>query len=295
MNNNEQQQRNWHSLQVDAVFKSLHSNAQGLTEEEALERAAVYGLNLLPDPPRESKIIRFLLQFHNPLIYVLLGAAVITTFLGHVLDTSIILAVIVINAIIGFIQEGKAEKAIDAIRQMLAPSANVLRNGERRRVSAKKLVPGDVVLLDAGDKIPADLRLFQSHLLRVQEAILTGESVAVEKGIFPVEKTAVAGDRVSMAFSGTLVTSGQGRGVVVATGLNTEMGKIMGLLSKVEQLTTPLVKKMDKFSRWVTFFILFIAGLILLFGYFIGDHDFADIFMVEGWKKEPSSWFHYHC
>lgn len=278
--NEEEQQENWHSLEVDAVFQSLQSTVKGLTEEEALERTAIYGPNLLPESSRESKAIRFLLQFHNPLIYVLIASSVITAFLGHLLDTSIILAVVAINAIIGFIQEGKAEKAIDAIRQMLAPSANVLRDGERKRISARKLVPGDVVLLDAGDKVPADLRLFQSHRLQVQEAVLTGESVAVEKGVFPVENRAVIGDRVSMVYSGTLVIAGKGRGVVVATGLNTEVGKIMGLLSKVEQLTTPLVKKMDIFARWVTLFILLVAGLILLFGYFIGHHDFSEIFMA---------------
>jgi magnesium-transporting ATPase (P-type) len=224
--------------------------------------------------------MRFLWQFHNILIYVLLGAAVITAFLAHWVDMCVILAVVIVNAVIGFLQEGKAEKAMDAIRQMLAPHASVLRDGERRSVEGDLLVPGDIVLLEAGDKVPADLRLLQAHGLSMQEAILTGESVPVQKHTAPVAAAAPLGDRSCMAFSGTLVTSGQGMGIVVATGAATEIGRISGLLSDVETLTTPLVEQMGVFATWLTILILLIAALLLVFGYFVEHYDFSDMFMA---------------
>jgi magnesium-transporting ATPase (P-type) len=195
-------------------------------------------------------------------------------------DTGVILAVVIANAVIGFVQEGKAEKAMDAIRHMLAPRANVLRNGERTSVAGEQLVPGDIVLIEAGDKVAADLRLITAHGLSVQEAILTGESVPVEKHTGAVAAGAAVGDRTCMAFSGTLVTSGQGRGVVVATGAHTEIGHISGLLSEVETLTTPLVTQMGAFAKWLTIFILLIAVLLITYGYFVGHHDFSEMFMA---------------
>src|SRR5690606_2792227 len=232
------------------------------------------GPNRMSTAVKRSLLLRFLSHFHNILIYVLIGSAVITAFLDHWVDTSVILAVVIANAIIGFIQEGKAEKAMDAIRHMLAPHANVIRGGERISIEGEALVPGDIVLLEAGDKVPADLRLFSAHGLQIQEAILTGESVPVEKHIQPVAEVAPLGDRMCMAFSGTLVTSGQGKGVVVATGRNTEIGRISGLLSEVETLTTPLVTQMGIFAKWLTVLILIIAALLLVFGYFVEHYDF---------------------
>ena len=256
----------------------MKSSPAGLTQAEAEARLAAFGPNRLAEPPRRSALMRLLLQFHNILIYVLLGSAAITALLGHVTDTAVILAVVVANAVIGFIQEGKAEKAMDAIRRMLAPRASVLRGGERHTVAGEALVPGDVVLLEAGDKVPADTRLIEANGLQIQEAILTGESVPVEKGTRAVAEDAAVGDRLCMAFSGTLVVSGQARGVVVATGARTEIGRISGLLSEVEALTTPLVRQMDIFARWLTVLILLIAGVLLVFGYFVGHHDFGEMF-----------------
>jgi magnesium-transporting ATPase (P-type) len=224
--------------------------------------------------------MRFLLQFHNILIYVLLGSAVITWLLDHLTDTAVILAVVIANAIIGFVQEGKAERAMEAIRQMLAPRASVIRDGERHSVAGEELVPGDIVLLEAGDKAPADLRLLQAHAVNIQEAILTGESLPVEKSVKPVPASAALGDRSCMAFSGTLITTGQCRGVVVATGANTEIGRIAGLISGVETLTTPLIKQMDVFARWLSALILVVAALLLAFGYFVAHYAFADMFMI---------------
>ena len=258
----------------------MKTHASGLSKSEAKARLETYGANRLPEPPKRSRLIRFLLHFHNILIYVLIGSAIITLFLEHWIDTFVILAVVVANAIIGFIQEGKAEKAMDAIRQMLAPSANVLRDTERMNIEGETLVPGDIVLIEAGDKVPADLRLLTAHGLSMQEAILTGESVPVEKHINPVAAEAPLGDRSCMVFSGTLVTSGQGKGVVVATGVNTKIGRISGLLAKVEMLTTPLVTQMGVFAKWLTILILLLATLLLTYGYFVSHHDFGEMFMA---------------
>ena len=270
----------WHSLNQEQVFKLLNSSGAGLAGAEAQRRLDIYGPNRLPEPPRRHAFVRFMLQFHNILIYVLLGAAVITALLHHVVDTLVILAVVLVNALIGFVQEGKAESAMEAIRQMLAPRAAVIRDGQRHTVDGDDLVPGDIVLIEAGDKIPADLRLLRTHGLRIQESILTGESVAVEKGVAPVDIDAALGDRACMAFSGTTVTGGQGQGIVVATGDVTQIGLISGLLSQVETLTTPLVEQMAVFAKWLTLFILIIAGLILAFGYFVLHHDFGELFMA---------------
>jgi len=274
------QQPNWHSLEQAQVLEMVKASSTGLDEKEAQRRLETYGLNRLPEPPKRSSLVRFLMHFHNVLIYVLLGAAVITALLNHMVDTLVILAVVVVNALIGFIQEGKAESAMEAIRQMLAPKAAVVRNGQRRTIDGEVLVPGDIVLIEAGDKVPADLRLLKTHGLLVQEAILTGESIAVEKQHKAVKETAELGDRSCMAFSGTTVTGGQAQGVVVETGDSTQIGLISGLISKVETLTTPLVIQMATFAKWLTLFILFIAGGMLAFGYFGLQHDFSELFMA---------------
>jgi len=270
----------WHALDSDVALDTTRTSASGLSQSEADTRLEAYGLNRLPEPARRSAFLRFLRHFHNILIYVLLGSAVITAALGHLVDTLVILAVVLANAAIGFVQEGKAEEAMAAIRRMLAPRASVLRDGDRRTVDGDTLVAGDVVLLQAGDKVPADLRLLRAYGLQIQEAILTGESVPVEKHIRPVAADATVGDRACMAYSGTLVTSGLGRGVVVATGAQTEIGRISGMLSTVEVLTTPLVRQMNVFARWLTVLILLIAATLLVFGYFVAHFEFSELFMA---------------
>ena len=271
----------WHALSAEQVLDRLGVNEQaGLDAAQVQARLARSGFNRLPESSRRPAWRRFLLQFHNILIYVLLGSAVITAILQHVWDTAVILAVVVANAIIGYIQEGKAEKAMDAIREMLAPRATVIRAGERLGIAGDELVPGDIVLLEAGDKVPADLRLLHANRLQVQEAILTGESAPVEKHTEPVHPQAPLGDRACMAFSGTLVTCGQATGIVVATATSAEIGRISNLLADVESLTTPLIQQMDAFARWLTLLILLIAGLLLVYGHFVGHYVFADIFMV---------------
>lgn len=270
----------WHALAADGVLQALSTTGDGLKSVDAAERLTFYGANRLPEKARRGVLVRFLLHFHNILIYVLLGAAIITAALGHVIDTVVILAVVVANAAIGFVQEGKAERAMEAIRGMLAPRANVLRDGQRCSVAGETLVPGDIVLLEPGDKVPADLRLLKAPGLQIQEAILTGESVPVEKHTRPVEPSAALGDRTCMAFSGTLVTSGQAKGVVVATGPDAEIGRISGMLAGVELLTTPLVKQMNVFAKWLTTLILLVAAVLLVFGYFVAHFEFGEMFMA---------------
>src|SRR6056297_2034359 len=270
----------FHALTQDEALSHLRSHPDGLSGDEAGTRLAAHGANRLPDPPRRSAALRFLTQFHNVLIYVLIAAALVTAALQHWVDTGVILAVVLVNAVIGYVQEGRAEQAMAAIRGMLAPRCAVLRDGRRVSIDAADLVPGDIVLLEAGDKVPADLRLIQTRGLKAQEAILTGESVPVDKGTAPVAAGAAIGDRSPMLFSGTLIAAGTGRGVAAATGADTQIGHISGMLGDVQALTTPLVAQMDRFARWLTLFILIVVGALLIYGYFVGHMAFGDLFMA---------------
>ncbi|KUJ80962.1 carbonate dehydratase [Ruegeria marisrubri] len=270
----------WHALPAEAVLARLASDPYGLSEQEAARRLSRFGQNSLPGAQSAGPVRRFLRQFHNLLIYVLIAAAVITASLAHYVDTSVILAVVLVNAAIGFVQEGRAEAAIAALHRMLAPMATVLRDGQRRRISAADLVPGDMILLEAGNRVPADARLVEANRLKAQEAILTGESVPVEKTTAPAAEDAALGERQSMLFAGTLVVAGQARAVVTATGASTEIGRISRLLGGIEELTTPLLRKMDIFARWITALILFGAGLLLVYGYFVQNHPFETLFMT---------------
>lgn len=270
----------WHSHSPQQVLETLKTAHAGLSQAEAQLRLEQYGTNRLQPQKPESIIIRFLLQFHNVLIYILLAASVITAFLGHWVDSGVILGVVVINAIIGFVQEGKAEKALNAIRRMLSLNAIVLRTGQRIQIAAEQLVPGDIVMLQSGDKVPADLRLLSCKNLRIEEAALTGESAAVEKSIHAVEAITAIGDRFCMAYSGTLVVYGQGMGVVVATGQHTEIGRISQMIAQVDKLTSPLLRQMAIFGRWLTYAILLLAAGIFVYGLLLHDYPINEIFMA---------------
>jgi magnesium-transporting ATPase (P-type) len=272
--------RPFHADTPEAVAQQLGCPAEGLSAAEVLSRRAMHGTNRLPEPPRPSALLRFAQQFNNVLIIVLLAAALITALLQHWLDTIVILAVVVVNTVLGFVQEGKAERAIAAIRGMLAPRATVLRDGQRQQIAAEELVPGDLVILEAGDRVPADLRLLSVSALATQEALLTGESLPVEKNTTAVSAQAPLGDRLCMAYSGTLVTTGQARGVVVAIGAATELGRISHLLTNVEQLSTPLLQQMAQFSKWLTGFILVLAAAILAWGYLVRGMPFDELFVL---------------
>lgn len=271
---------NWHSLPAQEVLTALDAMPGGLSPGDVQRRVEEYGPNRLTPPSRRGPLLRLLLQFHNVLIYVLLASAAVTALLAHWVDTAVIVGVVVINAIIGFIQEGKAEKAMDAIRRMLSPEATVLREGQRRVVEAEALVPGDIVLLQSGDKVPADLRLLNAKNLRIEEAALTGESTAVEKNVVSVDVQAVLGDRYCMAYSSTLVVYGQGTGVVVATADQTEIGRISTMLEEVETLTTPLLRQMEIFGRWLTASIMALAVVCFLFGWLVHSFGLGDMFLA---------------
>jgi magnesium-transporting ATPase (P-type) len=270
----------WHAHSIDETLKIIDVDADGLEASEVIERRTQYGSNTLEMAKGRNVFMRFLMQFHHVLIYFLLFSAVITFFLDHLIDTAVILAVAVANALIGFIQEGKAEKAMESIREMLTPHANVIRDGQRTKIFSHEVVPGDIVLLEAGDKVPADIRLITARNVSVEEAILTGESVPTQKGTDPVAEDAPVGDRTCMLFSGTLVNTGAAKGVVVATGAATEIGQVGTLLSTVETITTPMVEQMGVFAKWLTLLIMVISSLLMLYGYFVSQMAFADLFMV---------------
>ncbi|MEQ8604893.1 MAG: HAD-IC family P-type ATPase [Marivibrio sp.] len=272
----------WHDKPVaDAAAAFAVDPRAGLSGEEAARRLAAHGPNRLPEAKGRGPLKRFLAQFNNLLIYVLLAAGAVTAALGHLVDTGVILAVVLVNAVIGFVQEGKAESALAAIRRMLAPRAAALRDGRRVELDGADLVPGDVVLLEAGDRAPADLRLFESRGgFRMEEALLTGESAPVEKAPEPVAADAPLGDRRSLAFSGALVSAGQARGIVTATGGDTEIGRISDLMASVSSVETPLIRQMAIFAKYLTGVILALSAVILALGVGLGGYGFSELFMA---------------
>jgi magnesium-transporting ATPase (P-type) len=269
-------QRPWHSIPAEDLFGILSTTPTGLASTEAAARLAKWGHNALPEPAHRSPLLRFLAQFNNVLIYFLLIAAVAAWTLGHYIDASVIVAVVTINAIVGFIQEDKAEKALSAIRNMIAPHSSVWRDGRRLSIPAADIVPGDVVLIEAGDRVPADLRLTRVRGLLIDEAMLTGESVTSEKRESPVPPDAPLGDRSPMAYSGTLVAAGQGTGIVIATGAETEIGRINALIQSVDMLTTPLLRQINRFGERFTWVALASAVALFLFATLFRGYPWPD-------------------
>ncbi len=270
----------WHAAHHDLALQRLGAKLHGLSTSEAETRRARHGPNELPPQRLRAPFLRFLDQFHNVLIYVLIAAGAITAGLGHAIDSAVIFGVVLINAAIGFVQEGKAQSALNSIRRMLSPRALTLRDGRRIPIAARELVPGDMVFLASGDKVPADLRLVQTKGLRLQEAALTGESLAADKGITPVPSEAPLAERSCMAYAGTLVAAGVGAGVVVATGTQTEIGRISSMLKKIHPLTTPLLRQMAVFGRVLTFAILAIATATFAFGVIFRDYGADEMFLA---------------
>ncbi|TDT41442.1 P-type E1-E2 ATPase [Halospina denitrificans] len=278
---NEAQKTPAHAQPGAAVLDALDADGQGLSEHEVERRRQQYGFNQLPSQRKRGPVARFLDQFRNTLVYVLIVAAAITATLGHWIDTSAIAGIVVINAGIGFVQEGRAERALAALKGLLSPSARVWRDGRRRVVDATELVPGDIVLLSAGDKVPADIRLLRARNLLIDEAVLTGESEPAEKQSDPVEADALLGDRFDMAFSGTLVRSGEGEGVVVAIGASTAIGAMSSMLAGVEKVATPLMRQIHSFSQRLAVAIIALAASIFGLAVLVRDYPLAEAFLAS--------------
>ncbi len=273
--------RPWHAVSADDVLKRLATDGEkGLDAAEASARLRQYGPNRLPEGKKRGPLARFLTQFNNVLVYVLLGAGFTKLMLSLWVDTGIIFGVVVINALLGFVQEGKAEMALDSIRNMLFIDARAVRGGKTRMLPAEQLVPGDVVILEFGDKVPADLRLVDVKNLRTEDAALTGESVPTDKRSDPLPANATIGDRENMAFSGTMVVSGRATGVVVATGSETELGRINQLLASVSPLETPLLRQIKTFGYTITAVIGMISVLIFAYGKWVKGMDFIELFQA---------------
>ena len=261
-----------HRLSVEELIAEQKTTKQGLGSDEARARLDQYGPNELVEKEKKSPLMMFLDQFKDFMILILIAAALISGFIGEVSDTIAIIVIVVLNAVVGFIQEYRAEKAMAALKKMSAPSAAVMRNGMPETISASQLVPGDVVLLEAGKIVPADMRMIEAVLFKVEEAALTGESVPVEKTTKELhDEHLPLGDRRNMAYKGTFVTSGRGVGVITGTGMDTELGKIAAMLQEEEEVKTPLQKRLAVFGRKLALAVLAICAIVLVIGILRGE------------------------
>ncbi len=271
----------WHQLELREVCRLLKADLEhGLSTAEARHRHHEFGPNQVSARAGTPEWKRFLLQFHQPLVYILLVASGITASLQEWVDSGVIFGVVFINAIIGWLQESKAEKAIEALSRLTVAEVSVRRDGRRQRVPSAELVPGDVVLLQSGDRVPADLRLFQVHRLQVDESALTGESLPVAKHPDPLEHDVVLADRKNLAYAGTLVSAGQAEGLVWAIGDRTETGRIAWLIAEAVEISTPLTRKIAELSRLLLWVILALAGLTFVIGLLRGE-PVVDMFMAS--------------
>jgi len=264
---------------VEQVLAEKKSNTNGLSRDEAQARLQQYGPNALPEKKGKPAWLRFLAHFNDVLIYVLLAAALLTALMGHWVDTLVILGVAVINALIGHIQESNAEKSLQSIRNMLSSEARVIRNGVHETIPTTDIVPGDIIVLRAGDRIPADMRLIEAHNLRVEEAILTGESTVVDKHILPLTGELSLGDRTNLVFSGTTVSAGGGVGVVIATGQDTELGHINQMMAGIEKHRTPLLVQMDKLGKAIFALILVMMAALFVFSILLRDIPLGELLL----------------
>jgi cation-transporting ATPase F len=240
---------NWHHHSAKDLVEQFSSQPdRGLETDESARRLQVFGPNVVTMRRGRGPLVRFLLQFHQPLVYLLLVAGAVTAAFQEWVDSAVIFGVVLVNAVVGFIQESKAVKAMQALARALTTEATVIREGKKSRIPSPDIVLGDIILLRSGDKVPADLRLLRCRDLQIAEAALTGESVPAPKSLDPLAAETVLGDRTNMAYAGTLVTYGQGTGLVVATGDRTEVGRISHFLATAEELQTPLTRRIAQFS-----------------------------------------------
>jgi Ca2+-transporting ATPase len=260
-----EQEKAWHALNAEEVLQNLKVKEQGLTTEEAERRREAYGLNQLQEAPRPGFLHTLWEQINSFVVWLLIIASVVSALLGDYVESAAIMAIVVLNAVLGIIQERRAEEALAALKKLAAPEAQVLRDGHRVSVPARELVPGDIVYLEAGNYIPADVRLLETVNLRVEEASLTGESLPVQKSAASVlEKDVPLGDRKNTAFMGTLVSYGRGHGVVVSTGMRTQLGLIAEMLQQVEEEETPLQRRLDQLGQTLSIGSLVLVALVFL-------------------------------
>lgn len=272
--------KHWHKLEAAEVTRFLGIDpAKGLDAFEVEQRLKHFGENQITGKRAKTSLERFLLQFHQPLVYILLAAGLVTAFLGEWVDSFVIVAVVMVNAIVGYIQESKAVKALDSLSASMSTEATVLRAGKTTRIPASEVVPGDIIILKSGDKVPADLRILTTKELRIDESTLTGESLPIDKNEAPLAQETVLAERKGMAYASTLVSFGQGRGVVVATGNKTEIGRISGLIDTADELDTPLTQKITRFSHLLLAAILVLATASFALG-MLRDEPLNEIFMA---------------
>lgn len=262
----------WHKRGIEEIFSELVTSINGLSSEEARRRLQTYGPNELKEKKKKTPFIIFLDQFKDFMILVLIAAAIVSGIIGEPSDTVAIIVIVILNAVIGFVQEYRAEKAMAALKKMASPVATVIRDGKAMNIPSAEIVPGDIVLLEAGNVVPADLRLIEAVQLKIEEAALTGESVPVEKSIVVLKDEHLPlGDRKNMAYKGTIVTYGRGKGIVVATGMNTELGRIATMLQEEEEVKTPLQKRLQAFGKRLSVAVLAICAIVFLVGLIRGE------------------------
>ncbi|MEA4849264.1 MAG: HAD-IC family P-type ATPase, partial [Clostridiaceae bacterium] len=273
---------NWYNKSIRAVSEELSADVkEGLAKEEIAGRLEKYGYNELKEKEKESIWVKIGKQLKDFLVITLIVASIVSGMVGEISDAIVIIAIVIVNAVLGVVQEGKAEKAMEALKKMSAPNARVLRSGHIEIIPAKNLVPGDVVFIEAGDSIPADMRLFESVNLKVEEASLTGESVPSEKDANRTFDTEVSiGDRLNMAYMSTIVTYGRGKGIVVSTGINTEIGRIAEAIQTFEDETTPLQLKLNELGKWLGLACLIICVIVFAIGFMRGG-DVLEMFLVS--------------
>ncbi|AKG38093.1 hypothetical protein MA03_00625 [Infirmifilum uzonense] len=272
-------EKNWHSMPVEEVFKMLDTSPSGLSQEEARRRLEVYGYNRLEEEKKVSPLKLFIEQFKNPLTALLLFATILSLLIGETLDAVVIIVLVLAGALLGFYQEYRAERALEALKKMSSPQATVIRDGVIKVVSSEEVVPGDIIVLSAGDKIAADARLIETVDLRVDEAILTGESAPVDKETGILEVDTPLAERTNMVFAGTAVVYGKGKGVVVATGTNTELGKIAESLQEVKTEKTPLEKQLDMLGKVLLILMVIVATIVSLVGMFYWKMRLIDLIL----------------
>lgn len=275
------EEQNWHALEPQTISDDMEVDPeQGLTESQVSERQERYGKNVLPEKEKTPEIIKFLKQFNDILVFVLIGAAVVTGFLGEYIDMTVIILVVAIIGIVGYLQENKAEQALEGIKKLLETKATVIRSGRQKEIESSELVVGDVLVLAAGDKVPADARVILAEKFKVEESALTGEATTVEKKSDVVDADAVLADRKNMVYSGTSVATGSARALVVAIGEGTELGQINASISEVRSVKTPLIRQTTKFGQTVSIAILIISVLIYAFGYFMREYDPVELMLT---------------